>query len=531
LLSFHHRCGNYTSRVHEEVDQIVRDAIDKIYLSTERGTYQDTLDHAITEVVRANRLKLTNAQLPIPTLTLVKRLVNAIPAFDRYAARYGRQAAERHYRTVLGKTVANAPLERVEIDHTRIDVFVVDEDTCLPLGRPWLTLCVDVRTRVILGFSVSFDPPSHATVARALKHAMLPKGAVSKTYPTVENTWDACGVMDGIVVDNGAEFHSESLEAACYSLGIDIQYCPRKQPWFKGIVERVQGSLNRGVAHGVPGTTFSSIVDRADYNAAKKATITLNTLKEIIHIWIIDYYHRRPHKGLGDTPAHAWKVETAGMNLRFPANPKELDAVLGKIASRRLTHKGIEINSLFYNSRDAGDLIRRLGTELEVTIRHSDDDLGHIYILVPDSNEYLLIPAVDHSYAKGLTLWQHKVCRRFARRELAGRTDTLALAEAKRRIRERVEHDFFRKGRKTRVADQRFLTGGPTSASMEAESSEMAPEGANVPSAATPSAPSVTHKTRPDQPVTLPSPTVRPSFSPLHVQRLPTLSNQFQQEA
>jgi transposase InsO family protein len=43
----------------------------------------------------------------------------------------------------------------VQIDHTSVDVIVVDERDRLPLGRPCLTLAIDVATRVVLGFSVS----------------------------------------------------------------------------------------------------------------------------------------------------------------------------------------------------------------------------------------------------------------------------------------------------------------------------------------------------------------------------------------
>lgn len=531
LVSCNHRRGNFTSRYPKKVTEIVRDAVDKIYLTEERGTLQDVLDYVMTEITRENRLRLASDQLPKPKISLIKKVVREIPEFDRYAARYGRQAAERRFRASLGKNIVNTPLERVEIDHTRLDVFVLDDETYLPLGRPWLTLCIDVRTRMIIGFDLSFDPPSHTTVARALKHAMMPKTRLSAIYQSVKNAWDAYGVMDVIVVDNGPEFHSESLEAACYSLGIDIQYCPRKQPWYKGVVERVLGTLNRGVAHGVPGTTFSNIMEKADYQAARKASVTLSTLKEVVHVWIVDYYHQRPHKGLGDTPAHAWKVETAGMEIRLPANPRDLDAVLGKIATRRLTHKGIEINNLFYNSREAGEVIRRLGGEHDVTVRFADDELGHIYILVPDTNQYITIPAVDQAYAKGMSLWQHKICRRYAVKELAGRTDTLALAEAKRRIRDLVEEDFYRKKRKTRIANHRFMQGKAHSVYTESTVPAQLPAPSPLPQAPR------------NQPVTdSQNPPIsshigqasrnkpRPRFAPQQVHRLPAADNSTRSE-
>ncbi len=36
------------------------------------------------------------------------------------------------------------PLERVELDHTPLDLIVVDEEDRLPIGRPTVTLALDV---------------------------------------------------------------------------------------------------------------------------------------------------------------------------------------------------------------------------------------------------------------------------------------------------------------------------------------------------------------------------------------------------
>lgn len=451
-----HRCGNQESRLPDKLVEIINESIDAIYMVEEKGTIQDTLDHAITEATRENKLRIASEQLPLPTLRQIKHMVYAIPEFDRYAARHGRLAAERYFRAVRKHTMTSFPLERVEIDHTKIDLFVVDEETMLPLGRPWLTLCIDTHTRAILGFDLSFDPPSYLTVSRCLKMALLPKGNLKEKYPDLKNDWPMYGAMETLVCDNGQEFHSASLEAACLTLGITQQYCPRKRPWYKGIIERMLGTLNRGVAHGVPGTTFSSILEKEEYKSAEKATVTLATLKEIIHVWIIDYYHQRPHRTLGDTPAHAWLTETSGMSIPLPATPAELDAILGKIDTCKLTHRGIEINGLFYNSEEAGALRRRLGTNIDVTVKHHDDNLGSIHVLIPDTQEYIALQAIDFEYADGLSLWQHMVCKRFARRNLKGRTDIVALAEAKRSIREMVEQDFGRKRAKSRMRSQRF---------------------------------------------------------------------------
>ena len=52
------------------------------------------------------------------------------------------------------------PLEVMQIDHTPVDVVIVDERQRLPIGRPWLTLAIDVASRVVLGLSVSLEAPS-----------------------------------------------------------------------------------------------------------------------------------------------------------------------------------------------------------------------------------------------------------------------------------------------------------------------------------------------------------------------------------
>src|SRR6201987_2048935 len=72
------------------------------------------------------------------------------------------------------------PFERVQIDHTRIDVIVVDEGDRLPIGRPWLTLAIDVASRAALGFSFSLEGPSVVSVALTLVHSGSAKRPVAR---------------------------------------------------------------------------------------------------------------------------------------------------------------------------------------------------------------------------------------------------------------------------------------------------------------------------------------------------------------
>ena len=455
LIEQHERKGNTKPRFPRELEEIVERAIETKYLTQERGTIQDALDKAIADVHRENLLRPEAIYLPLPTRRLVKRLIDAIPAFDRCAARYGRTVATKRFRSVRRQRTTEEPLERAEMDHSLLDLMVIDDVTCLPLGRPWLTGCIDDYARNALGVFLSFEPPSYFTVARCLKQAILPKVWLREKYPSIKNTWDAHGVMRELVVDNGTEFHSTSLENACYSLGIEIHYAPRKTPWFKGKIERFLGTLNRAVAHGAPGTTFHSILEKEEYDPTKHAVVRYSVLKEILYTWIVDVYHQKPHRALSAPPAVMWAKSIAPDQILLPDDPARLDAILGRSEVRCLSHKGIELDGLFYNSPELTGLRRKLGEKIDVEVRVDAADIGKIIVLSPDQREMYTVSALRSDYATGLSAWQHRVCKRYAARELSEYSPT-AWLEAKERIAEMIDAEFLHKKQKTRARVARY---------------------------------------------------------------------------
>lgn len=479
LKARNHRKGNRDGRYAKEVLEIVDDAIENVYLKRERNTVEDTLNNAIVQVDRLNRTLPSSMQMPHPTLCLVRSHIERIDAFDCYAARYGHLAATRKFRSVLHINVTDRPLECAEIDHTKLDLIVVDDASYMPLGRPYVTICIDRDSRCVLGIYVGFEPCSFYTVARCLKHAFCPKIMLRETYPEIENEWISFGIMEKLVVDNGPEFHSESLEYACYSLGIDLQYTPRKTPWWKGVVERFIGTMNRGVAHGNPGTTFEGILEKDDYDALKNAVITLSTLKKILNMWIVDVYHQKPHRALdGVTPAAKWGSSMSLDKIPVSDGSTNLDAILGTAEERVLTHKGIEYEGLFYNSPKLTDLRRRLGDKLDVEIRVDEGDLGHLHVIAPDKSEIISVPCLDQEYAKGLSKWQHKLCKRYATEKLNLSNNSNSWRHAKEKIREIVQEEIFSKKKRTRSKAKRFAgetsSNAPTSATAQ-------PPATNVP--------------------------------------------------
>lgn len=441
LVEQHFAKGNHEDRYPQKVIDLVEASIENVYMTRERRTVEDTLEDAIVRVARENKERLASDALPRPTRRLVERCIRKFSAFDIYVSRYGRTAAVRKFRAKLKHVVTDHRLQSAEIDHTKLDVFVLDDDGT-PLGRPWITICIDSHTRCILGIYIGFEPPSFLSVARCLKHAFLPKVDLQERFPEINYPWEAHGVMEKIRVDNGLEFHSSSFEKACYSFGIEIEYMPRKKAWFKGKIERLNSTLNHSLSHGIPGTSFSNIFDKDDYDPAKHAVLTLAKLRLVVHKWIADYYHQKPHRGLENmTPAAMWALGLNDEDIPLPDDPTKIDVLLGKSAESTLTHKGIELNCLLYNSRELVDLRRQLGDKLKVEVRVDESDVGHIYVMLPDGSGYIEVPALNQDYAKSLSLWLHNICRRYTKLNLEG-NDPATWAKAKVEIRELVNAEL-----------------------------------------------------------------------------------------
>ena len=184
--------------------------------------------------------------------------------------------------------------------------MVVDDHTGRTLGRPSVTFIIDRFSRMPLGFEIGFDGCSELAVMAALRHAILPKTSLKTECPEVENEWPAYGIPATLVCDNGLEFHAHQLRRMCAELNIALTFCPKKQPHYKGAIERFLGTFNRQLSHRIPGTTFSNINERGEYSAEKNAWLTLSDIKKLLLLWITDIYNHSINRLTNKNPIELW---------------------------------------------------------------------------------------------------------------------------------------------------------------------------------------------------------------------------------
>src|SRR5260370_2859354 len=122
---------------------------------------------------------------------------------------HGAKAAHDAFGPVGGAYDVTEPLAVMQIDHTPVDAIVVDSLTRKAIARPWLTLAIDVATRVVMGMSVTLEAPSIHSVSLALTHACLPKTRWIADRG-LDVGWDAWGLPKALHMDNAREFKSEA---------------------------------------------------------------------------------------------------------------------------------------------------------------------------------------------------------------------------------------------------------------------------------------------------------------------------------
>lgn len=178
-------------------------------------------------------------------------------------------------------------------------------------------------------------------------------------------------------------------------------------------------TINNGVSHGNPGTTFSNIFEKEDYDPEKHAVIRYSVFKEIVFKWIADYYHQKPHAGLEKMkPADVWRDADSVSNTPVATNLEVIDMLLGRHEECSLTHKGVQVNNLLYNSVEMINWRKQCGDKFTVEVLVDEGNLGQIYIKHPVDGHYVSVPALNQAYAQGLSLWQHKLYRKYAKNRI-----------------------------------------------------------------------------------------------------------------
>ena len=369
-------------RLGVERERLIDTAIDQFYLIRPRKP----MEEVYREVVRRCREQLWVA----PARDTVINRIRALDARLVARRRLGAKSAEPVALSTPGMLEASEALELAQIDHTLADVMIVDSEHRRSIGRPWLSLAIDVATRSVLGFHVGLEAPSALAVALCIEHATLPKSRPSSPA-AVDAPWIMFGIPRTIHVDNGPEFHGEALTRGCAEYGIRLAHRPVARPRFGAHIERLIGTM-MGRVHLLPGSTDSSPSRRGSYKSEDEARLTLSEFTEWLYLEIAGRYHHSIHRMLGTTPAAAWtKSLERGTIPVLPADPSRF--VIGFLP---IIHRKLQRNGLYFERiRYWADVLPAIAQPSEsLLVRYDPRNLSRLFVLTPGKT-YQPIPYAD----------------------------------------------------------------------------------------------------------------------------------------
>lgn len=389
-------------RLEPELEAFVAKRIRDLYL-TENRKSMASVAKEIQEDCRKKKFHVPNA-------STIRARMYALDPEEVERARYGKKLASEKFSPLMG-SIPNAgfPLAIVQIDHTPMDIIVVDDIWRKSINRPYLTVALDVKTKMVLGFYISLDPPGALATGQCLSHAILDKKEWLEEKGLGDLEWPCRGKMRTVHSDNANEFKGTMLARACKEHGINPERRPKGAPRYGGHIERGFRTWMRKIHDELAGTTFSSIADRLNYDSEGKAVMSLSALEKWFTMYLLGYYHIDNHDGNdGIPPLVEWKrayiegtADTPPIGIPFRvANEEQLRLDFLPFTLRTVQEYGIRFEGMDWYSDSIRRFIHATNEDepskkklfvcrydpRNMSILYFWDDKAEIYIEVPFRN-------------------------------------------------------------------------------------------------------------------------------------------------
>lgn len=424
-------------------EQIVTDTISAVYLNKQKKS--------VAKVIQEVERLCAKVGLQPPHANTIRNRIKKLDAFKKTKAREGGKAARDAYAPLKGHFPgADFPLSVVQVDHTPLDIILVDDIYRLPIGRPWLTLLIDVFSRMVLGFYISFDPPGNLSLGLCLTHAFLPKEKWLAKQG-IETAWPCWGIPRTIHADNAKEFRGNMLRNACKEYGIDLEWRPVATPHYGAHIERLLGTLNTEI-HAAPGTTFSNPVQKGDYDSVGQSAMSLAEFEKWFTILCVEVYHQREHSQLGMPPIAKWQEGVFGTKKKpgIGIPPRITDELRLKLdlmpfETRTVQQYGIVWDHIEYQH----DVLRRWinspdpenpKLKRKFLCRRDPRDISTIWFYDPEVQEYYPIPYRNTAHP-AISIWELGEAEKRIKQEHPGApVDEMLIFDAYGKMREIEEN-------------------------------------------------------------------------------------------
>jgi transposase InsO family protein len=352
LPNYHLRGDTTTDRIHPEVRSIMTDLIENDYETVvQKGMF--VVWGKLVNKCKALKIKVRNGKKKWPSYVTFTKYVRSRPQHLQALKRRGHRAAyfkERFYHWLEKDTPRHGdrPMEICHIDHTELNIELVDLETGEIYHKCWATFMVDAYSRRIVAVFLSFDPPSYRSSMMVLRECVRRTGRLPQI----------------LVVDGG--FHSIYFETFAAAFEITIKVRPRDKPRFGSPCERLFDTTTEQFVYTKLGNTRITRTNvrhvTRENDPRKLAVWNFGDLWDTLRDWCYEDYDTDVHSTLKRTPRDVYKTGlqlTGERRHRLIAYDEEFQLLslpsTAKGTAKNIVGCGVKINGRYYWCDELGE--------------------------------------------------------------------------------------------------------------------------------------------------------------------------------
>ena len=386
-----------TQRINPHVLELMKDFIE--------NDYERNVQSSMLSVYGKFRLACKAIKETPPVYITFVRYVKKRPIHEQEFKRMGSRAAydsEPFYYRLKKDTPRHGdrPFEICHIDHTLLDIELIDPITGQNFGRPWASFLVDAFTRRIPVAYLAFEAPSYRTSMMVLRDCVRRFGRLPQI----------------LVVDRGPDFTSTYFQCLAAAFEITIKWRPKSKPRFGSVIENLFDVAHGQFIYNLTGNTQltrkNARLTTPSHNPRNLAEWSLGPLYERLCSWAYDRYDVMEHSTLKQSPRSLY-VNTIRLTgerrhrmLAYGEDFKVLTLPTTKSGTaKNIKNKGVKINNEYYWSAalDTSDLLER-----QLHVRY--DPYDHTVALVYARDRWVKCFSQDHYQGGNLTESEMRIC-------------------------------------------------------------------------------------------------------------------------
>lgn len=347
-------------------------------------------------------------------ISLVLLPINKRPTLKQFLYYFNKQVSKKEFdeaktsirevrnskRLLLSDSLKNitGPGALFEVDECEVDVSLVSVDNPnITIGRPIVYAMVDVYSRLVVAYSVSFENNSIIGLSNCFMNLLEDKQTLCKRFgiEIEKDDWPSMIIPAKIRSDYGSEYISKQLDRIMSEFQINKDVVTPGTGSLKGLVEQLFHQIQS--RQNVVLENNGLIEKRHDSNHHKEAVMNINEFEAMLvasivvrnKMYMSDYPLTKDmrNKDINPTPTELWKYGVSiNGNPRPIGNEELFKYSLLMPVKASYSRAGVKFKDLYYINYSDGTLMAHLyaaGTKwikLE-SARVDPRNVGNLYYL------------------------------------------------------------------------------------------------------------------------------------------------------